>query len=83
MGLYPSESDAYEPTPEDSGYVKIDSIFSVEHNECVKQSFMDLMEAIYITGDVDQMEINLRYLCDELGFVIPNSAPLVEKISCD
>ena len=67
-------------TPEDYGWVRVDEIPDLDH---MKDFLQGLIEAIYVTGDVDHMETCLEEVASQMGLKLPIGAPKLEKINND
>ncbi len=68
--------DDYE-TPEDQGYIHEDELPNIEHT---REHLLDLIHAVYETGDIDVIEDRLDELCGQFDI---DYTPLTPKIRKD
>ncbi len=71
-----SPYDDYEPTPADYGWVHEDDLPDLDH---AKDMLEGVLEALYVSGDVEKLEDCLDELTGCFELKLPATAPLLEK----
>ena len=62
--------------PEDLGYIYIDDLPDLDH---LKDHVQGLLVALYVTGDVNNMEQSLEEICNELDIEFKADDPKLSK----
>ena len=71
----------YEPdyveTPEDHGYIHEDDLPDLDH---IKDYLEGVLEAVYVTGDVEVLENCLDEICGQFDLKLPVSEPVLRSL---
>ena len=73
--------DFYEPdcdpiTPADYGWV-LES--EVPHIEICRDQLLRIVEAVYVTGDIDSLESSLEDVLGQFDLSMPGKTPVIQK----
>lgn len=69
-----SEPDFDPITPADYGWVHENDIPNLDH---VKKCLKGIVDSVYFTGDIDELENYLDEVCEEFDVKLPISEPVI------